>query len=602
MSVTSIQQSDATPARSRAKRLLVPAVLAVVVVGGAFGLRGTGAWGRIKEVFGITKKETPKPFFPSVIGFTPEDCSTGVDPAQPITFELKLPNGPIDPATVNEDLVSVFRFRDRTRIDATIALKGDKLIVSPKQPLDANANFRVHLRPGLKDVTGQPVKERSLAFFTSSQPPAGVAFTKVRLQSSEIEGEQQARYTCVAIGPNRKLYATSFDGRLFRFSIKADGTLADREVFPTILIAERGPRTCTGFEIDPLSDPNQPDIFITHSELKLSSAKPGVVDLDGVSDHTGKVSRLSGPRFEKIEDLVVNLPRSARDHATNQPHFGPDGALYFPSPSNTAVGAPDHLLTATILRLDVRKFPPGTPALDAKTIDVGGPFDPNRPGSPLTIYASGLRMPYDLLWHSNGRMYTAVNGASSTGAAPANSATGNPGIPFVGLAEHDWFFKLTPGGYHGHPNPSQGTYVLNGGNPTARPDYQEVSEYPVGVKPESNWTPAAYDFGMHVSANGTIEYRSDRFGGALKGKIFVCRFNVGSDLLCIGLDDNGDVNYAASGIPGTTELTQPLDVVEDTTNGNLYLCEFGAGKLTLLRATGGGEGPTTAPISRTDAR
>lgn len=595
--------SDARPEQAKRRSPLaigIVVLLAALLLGG-FALRGTGVVSRALTFVGLKKTPWKGPL-PIVVGTTPEDGATGVDASSPIVIELKLPNGPIDPATFDQDVVGLFRVRDRSRVDATISIDGMKLVITPKASLDENANYRLHLRPVLKDKQGLLIKEITRSFFTTSKPPAGVAFAKVALPESELEGDDRAMYTCVAVSSDHRLYAASVDGRLFRFTINPDGTLANREVFPTIIKAEGGLRTFTGFEIDPQSDPREPVIYVTHSGFALSNRKDQV-DFDNVPDLTGKVSRLSGPKLDKIEDLVTGLPRSARDHATNQPHFGPDGALYFPQPSNTAVGGADeywrmrkeHLLSATILRLDVREMRPGMPPIDARTKDVGGTFDPAAPGSLLTIYASGLRMPYDLLWHSNGHMYSAVNGASSTGATPKGPNT--PGIPFVGLAEHDWFFKITPGGYHGHPNPEQGTYVLNGGNPTAKPDFNEVSEYPVGVKPEPNWTSSTYDFGVHVSADGTIEYRSDRFRGALRGKIFVCRYNVGQDLLLLGLDTaTGEVNYAASGIPGTGEFIAPLDLAEDQTNGNLYVCDFGAAKLTLLRVDESG-GSTTAPAT-----
>jgi hypothetical protein len=99
-----------------------------------------------------------------------------------------------------------------------------------------------------------------------------------------------------------------------------------------------------------------------------------------------KISRLSGRDLEVAQDVVVNLPRSVRDHLTNQPSFGPDGALYFPQGSNTAFGGadaewgnrPERLLSAAILRLDVHRVTPGKP-LDARTPDGGGDYNPNLP-------------------------------------------------------------------------------------------------------------------------------------------------------------------------------------------------------------------------------
>ncbi len=45
--------------------------------------------------------------------------------------------------------------------------------------------------------------------------------------------------------------------------------------------------------------------------------------------------------------------------------------------------------------------------------EAGGSYDPYDPGAALTIYATGVRNAYDLLWHSNGRLYVPVNGSGN---------------------------------------------------------------------------------------------------------------------------------------------------------------------------------------------
>ena len=52
-----------------------------------------------------------------------------------------------------------------------------------------------------------------------------------------------------------------------------------------------------------------------------------------------------------------------------------------------------------------------------KTED-GGTYDPTAPGAPLTIYATGIRSGFDLLWHRNGNLYTGLNGAAAGGNVP----------------------------------------------------------------------------------------------------------------------------------------------------------------------------------------
>ena len=44
-----------------------------------------------------------------------------------------------------------------------------------------------------------------------------------------------------------------------------------------------------------------------------------------------------------------------------------------------------------------------------------------------------------------------------------------------------------------------------------------------------------------------------------------------------------DIQAAQTGIPGLTGFVDPLDLTEDRSNGNLYVTEFGASRITLLR-------------------
>src|SRR5688500_14686545 len=182
---------------------------------------------------------------------------------------------------------------------------------------------------------------------------------------------------------------------------------------------------------------------------------------------------MSCNNIEVVEDFIVHLPRSTRDHLTNKPSFGPDGALYIPQASNTAMGSPDkewdyrpeRLLTATILRLDTAAVTPGRPVdafthEDLSEMRKGASFNPFAPGARLTIYAYGLRLAYDLLWATDGQLYAAVNGSAAGGNTPSGQDV--PALAEVPISEDDWFFRIAPGKYHGHPNPFHGTAILNG--------------------------------------------------------------------------------------------------------------------------------------------
>jgi glucose/arabinose dehydrogenase len=357
--------------------------------------------------------------------------------------------------------------------------------------------------------------------------------------------------------------------------------LAAPKVITSLQTAAGGPRLLTGFCFDPTSDAEHPVLWVNH----------GVYTFENAPDLSGTLSRMSGPDLSVVQDVLVHLPRSIRDHLNNQPAFGPDGAIYFGQGSNSSYGAADplwgnrdqRLLNATILRLDVKKLTGVKLPLDVRTADAGGGYDPSSTDAPLTIYASGVRQAWDLVWHSNGRLYAPINGSSAGGNTPEGN--GAPALTAIPDAEHDWLFRVLPGRYYGHPNRLIGHFVLNGGNLTAAADPFEVPQYPVGTKPDANWEPPVYDFGNHVSANGVLEYRNrSAFGGKLAGWLIVCRYNVGADLLALEPDNaTGEIRSAAVGIAGFGNLVNPLDVTEDVRTGNLYVSEYGAQRLVLLR-------------------
>ncbi|HYO06027.1 MAG TPA: T9SS type A sorting domain-containing protein, partial [Phototrophicaceae bacterium] len=352
-------------------------------------------------------------------------------------------------------------------------------------------------------------------------------------------------------------------------------------------------RLAVGFAFDPSATATNLIAWVTHSTY---------VFLNG-PDWDGKLTKLSGSSLQNVQDVLINLPRSVKDHLTNSIAFGPDGALYFTQGSNSAMGRADqtwgnrseHLLSGAVLRLDVSKL--GTLPLNVKTSESGGTYNPYNLNAPLTIYASGVRNAYDLVWHSNGSLYVPTNGSAAGGNTPAsvngtlrpNGTTYNgpsvPSLTNVQQTQKDFLFRVLKGGYYGHPNALRGEYVLNGGNPTSGTDKAQVSAYPVGTKPDANWRGYAFDFQNNVSPNGAIEYKSSVFNGALKGKLLVVRYSQYDDIITLTPGTSKDITSSKAGasIAGFSGFIDPLDITENVTNGNIYVSEYGASKITLLR-------------------
>lgn len=311
--------------------------------------------------------------------------------------------------------------------------------------------------------------------------------------------------------------------------------------------------------------------------------------------------------------------------------------LYFNQGSNSAAGAPDNawgnrkerLLSAAALRLDLDLLPEDNWPLNAKTtmdpaainnVDVNSPtlgstvgtftedgqsfsddgsYNPFYVNAPLTLFGTGIRNAYDLVWHSNGQLYIPTNGTAGGSNAPASiddtrrpdgsfydhdAVSGNyPIIPASNNnnVQKDWLFRLNPAnplGYYGHPNPLRGEFVLNRGDADVNNTVYN------GVVADINYRGDAFDFENNKSPNGVIEYSSNAENGNLTGALLVVRYSGGSDIIALVPDGpNGDIGTFKEGIPGFTGFGDPLDLVEDVTNGNIYVSDYGRSEIVLLR-------------------
>ncbi|QRQ99883.1 malectin domain-containing carbohydrate-binding protein [Dyadobacter sandarakinus] len=544
--------------------------------------------------------------------------------------------GGVDKNTVNAQTVKLYKMSGDALIQIPGTFQGtgggDAISITPEFALEINTKYKFMVTSGVKSFSGASFLPYEAIFTTGSYvaPPANPVAAEFA-PKVVIPGTVGKKYTSVLFGPDGRFYALRLDGVIERFTVDHETGMLSNQTEIKSLTNKYGARSSVGLTFDPTSTADNLVAWISHCSAGLTNAP----------EFDGNISRLSGANLENEQLVLTKLPRSKADHLVNSIAFGPDGALYYNQGSLSSMGLYDatwqrdeSLLAATVMRLDLKKLSGMTLPLDVRTTSnqalinaapadnirlSDGTYNPYATNSPLTIYASGVRNAFDLLWHSNGQLYVPANGSAAGGNSPESViGTRRPDGSFYSgsyvkptngvVVQNDWLFRVNPikpVGYYGHPNPLRGEYVSNRG-------YIDNPKYDAGQGPDVNYRGAAYNFELNKSPNGVIEYKSNAFNGAMKGRILVCRFSGGSDIIVLqpgSMTAVPDVNSPESddriydiigaqtgsgtnGITGLSGFTNPLDLTEDVQTGNLYVIEYNwnnnAGKtsqIVMLKAT-----------------
>jgi hypothetical protein len=488
----------------------------------------------------------------------------------------------------------------------------DVIVFTPSAELAPNTEYRFVIDggpDGVQSEAGDDFLAFSSLYTTGTESEGstgGDAFTPI---GSSVVFEpvdlslDGIYFSSFQIGPDGRFYGIAIGGQIYRYTINSDGTLSNEEILPGV--GASGPRVPIGMVFDEDATAGNLIAWVTHASFA------GLGGQSEESDRWGStVSRLSGPDLAQVDDVFINLPRSAKDHLSNSITYGPDGNLYFLQGSNLAAGSPDNSwgsrpetkLTAAVLTFDedaVWQEVQASGPIDVMTDEEWpggsdlrtGTYDPFAPDAPLRVFATGVRNAYDLVWHTNGSLYVPTNGTAAGGNTPNFDPTNPPSgldcasvrldgrsaaeLPavdgtidesFTHEKQRDFIFRVEAGGYYGHPNPSRCEWVLNIGNPSAATDEpgegQGGSNYPVGTQPDPNYRgypnvttgPQGmggdiWDLEFNKSPNGVIEYRGTNFGGVLQGRVMFVRFSGNDDIYTMQVDAQSGVFLGAQ--PGS---------------------------------------------------
>lgn len=346
--------------------------------------------------------------------------------------------------------------------------------------------------------------------------------------------------TTAAWGPDGRLYVGTYSGEIQVYTFDSNYTVTAVQTINTLKNLSNP--NILGIAFNPYDTSGSPTIYVAHSKLYANGGAPFPNNV--LAPYSGQVSLLEGSsNFATLKPLITGLPVSHFDHGINGMVFDNKGDLYIAVGGNTNAGIintggglPESPLTATVLKAEISKLnfngqieyqlpstfvPPTGITFDPAQSQVFGNLGNVKAGVDVSIFAAGLRNPYDLVWTTKGQLYATDNGPNagfgeeSTGATTQQPATG----------AQDELNLLTLGSYYGHPNRNRG-----------RTDSRQNVYY----NPSVASIPGVYTAPLTLfpsSTNGIDEYRATTFESQLLGNLITQQYN--GSVFSVTLSPNG---------------------------------------------------------------
>lgn len=399
------------------------------------------------------------------------------------------------------------------------------------------------LLPGLR-LPASGHADESVSFIRGTLSGAGVTFE---------------RPTALTFGPHGRLYVAEQEGRIRALTLDP----VSKEITAVEQVASSGDlQEVFGIAFRPTDTSSPPPVYVTNTVSGWGDDGPAPA-----GSFPGKVTKIDGAGYANKTDIITGLPVSNFAHQSNGLVFADDGTLYVAQGSTTNAGVPRAPFSQAEVPLSSALLVanPSAPGFDGNiTYDPPDTYDTSvdQISGDVSVYASGLRNPYDLIIHSNGRIYLTDNGPHSGGGPASNgcdSQTTDPQGP-------DELNIIEEGDYYGHPNRNRGRFdprqcVYHSGTEGSGPDWTG----PIQLLP--------------TSSNGLVEYTVNSFGGKLKGNLFYVGY-VNGVVGRIVLSPDG------SSVVSHTQLdsgfVSPLDVTMGA-DGTLYVAEYGSGDIVTLQ-------------------
>ncbi len=404
--------------------------------------------------------------------------------------------------------------------------------------------------------------------FVGVQPAAAITVDETDFNRGTLAGAgfSTASPTALTVGPDGRLFVADQEGRIQALTLDpmTKAVTAVEEITTNADLQE-----VFGIAFDPADASSPPPIYVTNTVSGFGAAGPATA-----GSYPGKVTKIHGPGYATKTDIITGLSTSDSAHQANGIAFAADGTLYIAHGSTTNAGVvhtgplftrPDVPLSGAILVAS-----PSAGGFDgAITYDPPGTYSStvDQVSGDVSVFASGLRNPYDLIIHSNGKIYATDNGPNAGFGGSSTSCTTEDPDPWApDTRGPDELNLIEAGDYYGQPNRNR-----------ARFDARQCV-YRNGLDGSgADWT-GPIDL-LPVSSNGLAEYTSAEFGGKLAGDLFYVSFIDGT-LGRVVLSPDG--TSVVSNTTFASSFVTPLDIAVDT-DGTLYIAEIFGNQITFMQ-------------------
>ena len=334
--------------------------------------------------------------------------------------------------------------------------------------------------------------------------------------------------TAAAWGPDHRLYVGTYSGEIKAYTFDDNYNVIDTQTITTIQ-GESNPNIL-GIAFNPYDTSDSPTIYVSHN-LLYANGGSSFPDTE-LSPYSGQISTLEGPDFSTITPLITGLPVSNHDHGVNSMTFDNEGNLYIAVGGNTNAGIPaskiggidESPFAAAILKAEITKpdfngeikyelpddfVPPQGLTFDPAESQVFGDVAKVVDGVDISVYASGLRNSFDLVWTTDNLLYATDNGPNGGFGDVSTSATTQQPVKNA----PDELNLIIEGAYYGHPNRNRGEE-----DPRQNVYYSDKQPSIPGVHTAPLTT-------FPASTNGIDEYRANTFAGQMRGNLITQKWN-----------------------------------------------------------------------------